>query len=562
MLYAILFSLQVLGIIFLFAEIIRIRRQRASRLQTILVILMYSILINVIGYTFEMRARDVHMALQAVRFSYFGKPFITFNMFLFVMEYCEVKIPRVLENFLLTICIIISCLVFSCEYQHLYYASIDFTQSGLFPHLVLTHGPLYKIYTFLLGGYFLYIMYVCARKIIHNPSALVRKQTLSLILMLWITITGLLVFLSGITGGYDSTLLAYIVSSILFERLIHKYRLFDTLSLAKEEAIDHFSDGLIVLNPEGKMVYHNLRAQQIIGTLASTHDHVLSYLKEIQQKSEPLFVKMPNDPDHSHREENEACVYTITLRDIVQNQVNYGQMMTLSEITDNYYYTERLQKEVARKTKEVVSIQRNIIGSFVAIIEARDGITGLHIKNTSNFVYVLVHAMHNDPRYADIMTEDYAEMIANAAHLHDIGKISIPDSILQKKGKLTEEEFEIMKSHPQEGAKILESTLKGVESDEYFEIAHDMALYHHEKYDGSGYPCHLKGTQIPLSARIMAVADVYDALRSKRHYKECFSREKSMQIIQESRGSHFDPDIAEIFLAHIDEIESVMETTN
>ena len=157
------------------------------------------------------------------------------------------------------------------------------------------------------------------------------------------------------------------------------------------------------------------------------------------------------------------------------------------------------------------------------------------------------------------MTSEYAEMVADAAHLHDIGKISIPDSILQKKGKLTEEEFSIMKSHPVEGARILDETLKGVESDEYFQIAHDMALYHHEKYDGTGYPEGLSGESIPLSARIMAVADVYDALRSSRHYKESFTREKSVAILKENRGTHFDPDITDIFLDHIDEIENVFE---
>lgn len=234
-------------------------------------------------------------------------------------------------------------------------------------------------------------------------------------------------------------------------------------------------------------------------------------------------------------------------------------MIILTEITDRYYYTERLQTDVARKTKKVIAMQRSLIGSFATIIEARDGITGLHIKNTGNFVKVLTHAMLYDSRFTSQMTSEYAEMVADAAHLHDIGKISIPDSILQKKGKLTDEEFAIMKSHPVEGARILDETLKWVESDEYFQIAHDMALYHHEKYDGTGYPEGLSGESIPLSARIMAVADVYDALRSSRHYKEGFTREKSVAILKENRGTHFDPDITDIFLDHIDEIENVFE---
>ena len=155
-----------------------------------------------------------------------------------------------------------------------------------------------------------------------------------------------------------------------------------------------------------------------------------------------------------------------------------------------------------------------MIGSFAAMIEARDGITGLHIKNTSNFVKILTHAMQNSPKYADRITDDYAQMVSAAAKLHDIGKIAVPDYVLQNPGKLTDEEYEIMKKHPAEGA------------------------------------------------RIMAICDVYDALRSNRHYKEGFSVEKSVSIIRESRGSHFDPDITDIFLQHIDEMEAVFIQNN
>ena len=150
--------------------------------------------------------------------------------------------------------------------------------------------------------------------------------------------------------------------------------------------------------------------------------------------------------------------------------------------------------------------------------------------------------------------------IGIAGLLHDMGKSKIPSEILNKPARLTDEEFAIMKAHPAEGAKILENTIQGMESDAYYQIAHDMALYHHEKYDGSGYPCGIRGEEIPLSARIMAVADVYDALRSKRHYKDGFSKEKAMAIMKESRGTHFDAEIDDLFLEHIDEMEAVLDT--
>lgn len=232
-------------------------------------------------------------------------------------------------------------------------------------------------------------------------------------------------------------------------------------------------------------------------------------------------------------------------------------MYVISDITDSYNYTARLQRDVSEKTREIVKIQHSVIASFANMIEARDGITGLHIKRTSAYVGIIVKELQKSPDYKEILTDEYASKIIDAASLHDIGKISIPDDILKKPGKLTDEEFDVIKTHPSVGAEIIEETLTEVEENEYLCIARDMAHYHHEKWNGTGYPCGLKGEEIPLCARIMAIADVYDALRSKRSYKEGFSKEKSRDIILESSGSHFDPKIVDAFMANIQEIESV-----
>lgn len=148
--------------------------------------------------------------------------------------------------------------------------------------------------------------------------------------------------------------------------------------------------------------------------------------------------------------------------------------------------------------------------------------------------------------------------MCKAAPLHDIGKINISDTVLNKPGRLTAEEFEIIKTHSAEGGKIIRQTLTNIESEEYLKMAEDMAMYHHEKWNGSGYPAHLAGEQIPLAARIMAVVDVFDALTSKRVYKDAFSIDKAFQIMEESSGSHFDPAIVGEFLSMRDEIEAIM----
>ena len=203
---------------------------------------------------------------------------------------------------------------------------------------------------------------------------------------------------------------------------------------------------------------------------------------------------------------------------------------------------------------------REMVMGFATLVENRDGSTGGHIRRTTTYVKLLAEELQKRGMYKEQLTQDYIENLTIAAPMHDVGKIAIPDAILQKPGRLTDEEFAIMKTHPAEGAKILENTIQGMESDAYYQIAHDMALYHHEKYDGSGYPCGIRGEEIPLSARIMAVADVYDALRSKRHYKDGFSKGKAMAIMKESRGTHFDAEIDDLFLEHIDEMEAVLDT--
>lgn len=558
--YDLLLILQYIGIIVLFFEILYVSRQHGSRLQTILVILLYASLFNIVGYTLEMEAKTQELAMQSVKMTYIGKPFVVFTMYVFVMEYCGVGVKKSRRNFFYAICVAIAGLVYTNEYHHLFYSSVSYTNDGLFPHLVLKHGIFYNLYSIILLYYFVGMVYVCARKYRQNDSEIIRKQVSVLMVMVLFSSGCLALFLFNLTNGYDTTALAYIVAVFLFERLMRKYKLFDTLTLAKEEAVEHMTNGLIVVNVYGDMVYSNDEADRVLLYIRKHGNKGIEYLEELANNSKYMFVDECSQEDGNKHADSEKCVYELTMHEIFRNENSYGKMLLITEITDSYYYTERLQNELKKKTREVISIQRDIIGSFASMIEARDGITGLHIKNTANLVKVLVYVIKNNPKYSGIITDEYAQMTAAAAHLHDIGKIAIPDRILQKEGKLTDEEFAIMKIHPVEGAKILENTIKGLESDAYYQIAHDMVLYHHEKYDGSGYPTGISGENIPLTARIMAVADVYDALRSKRHYKDGFSKEKSMAIMEESKGTHFDADIVTIFLEHIDEMEAVLDT--
>lgn len=218
-------------------------------------------------------------------------------------------------------------------------------------------------------------------------------------------------------------------------------------------------------------------------------------------------------------------------------------------------------KELAHKQQELMNIQQEVIISMANLIEGRDGSTGGHIKRTSQYVELLARGLRNKGICLDILNEEYIDNLRKAAPMHDIGKICISDSILKKPGKLTEAEFEIMKEHAEQGGSIIRFTMGKIEKKEFIDIAFDIATYHHEKWNGEGYPKGLKEQEIPLSARIMAVADVFDALVSKRCYKEAMPVGNAFDIIEESSGKHFDPEIVKIFFKEHDKIEEILKNT-
>lgn len=217
-----------------------------------------------------------------------------------------------------------------------------------------------------------------------------------------------------------------------------------------------------------------------------------------------------------------------------------------------------LLNTVNMRNDEIKSIQNNLVFSFADMIESRDGTTGEHVKRTSKIVELIIEKISKDPDlYQEAFKDRELQLIAMSAPLHDIGKMKVPDAILSKPGKLTDEEFNIIKTHPLEGAKIIDKTMTNLEDPFYVGIARDMALYHHEKWNGKGYPKGLCGEEIPVSARIMAVADVFDALCSKRSYKDAFSMDDAYKIMNDSKGTHFEPALVDIINLLRPEMEEI-----
>lgn len=263
------------------------------------------------------------------------------------------------------------------------------------------------------------------------------------------------------------------------------------------------------------------------------------------------FVKNIGDQDSIDK-----CVSDLKSIDI-HSENEIGELYTTvskmeEDMADQY-------RDIRQFSENVMKMQDGLIILMADMVENRDSDTGDHIQKTAAYVRIILNGLKRKGYYPELLTTQYMEYVEKSAPLHDVGKIRIPDAVLNKPGKLTPEEFEIMKTHASAGKEIINKAIKTVEGENYLREACNMAAYHHERWDGTGYPEGLKGEEIPLSARVMSVADVFDALCSRRVYKPPFPVKESLKIIEEGKGTQFDPKCVEVFLESIPEITAVLE---
>ncbi|WFA09346.1 HD domain-containing phosphohydrolase [Tissierella sp. Yu-01] len=259
--------------------------------------------------------------------------------------------------------------------------------------------------------------------------------------------------------------------------------------------------------------------------------------------------------------------FAINIDNQIQNTLMRDLMLKYAELSTTLEeknkllmkYNTDLEEMVNEKVKDISDLQISTIFALVKLAESRDDDTGAHIERTSALCRVMAKLLRKTLKYEDLIDDKYVEDIYKASPLHDIGKVGIPDSILLKPGKLTKEEFDIMKTHVNIGYDTLYEVQKKFPKNSFLKMGMDITKYHHEKWDGSGYPDGIRGENIPLSGRIMAIVDVYDALRSKRIYKEPYSHEKTCMIIKEMKGKNFDPLLVDVFLESNNDFKEVYE---
>ncbi|MCR5329357.1 MAG: HD domain-containing protein [Saccharofermentans sp.] len=251
------------------------------------------------------------------------------------------------------------------------------------------------------------------------------------------------------------------------------------------------------------------------------------------------------------------------------DKLDHMKIRANNEVGELYDTVRSMETDIAKQlhdirqsNESILKMQDGLMVLMADLVEVRDSDTGTHIQKTAEYVRIILEGLREKGYYKDILTPKYIEDVIKSAPLHDIGKINISDSILNKPGKLTDEEYELMKTHTTSGRMIIDKAISNVEGENYLKEARNMVCYHHERWDGKGYPEGLKGEDIPLSARVMAVADVFDALSSTRVYKPAFPLSESIRIIEEGKGTQFDAKCVEVLVDHLPEVREVLRQYN
>jgi len=503
------------------------------------------------GYLALALSETLSEAILAKKIYYIGGCFVHPVVFFAVCYLCKLKVPGWLRNILYIYSFVVYCLVLTIGYNEWYYKNpyIETFQDVTILEYSYNFGHvLFNImmYAFVLVDIILLIYSL------YTKSAVPRKSLWAMTIM---QVVNVVLFVIGryLNSAVEIMPLMYVIDGWLIlymHRRATMYGIEDSIisSLGKQDTY-----GYIMFDRKKNYLGCNEIAKRIIPEIVECNidmpikdvpqmDTVLSWVTDAAVEDNKVFEY---EVGYRH--------YRCTVENLWYDEKACGYMIEMQEDTDHWNYLNLLssyntdlKKQVEEKTEHISNIQAQILTGMADMMENRDDNTGGHIKRTSDVIRILVDVIQEN-KLLDLK-EQFCRDLVKAAPMHDLGKIGIDDTILRKPGRLTEEEFAIMQTHTVKSEALVESILKGVEEEHFVEVAMNVARHHHEKWSGLGYPDKLKGEEIPLEARIMAVADVYDALVSKRCYKEPMSFEKAAEVMLESMGSHFDPQLEQVFL--------------
>lgn len=550
-------------------KIFDVRKSVSQYLSLIMVI------ISSFGYFFLSISRTLEEALLAQIICYVGGVFLPVFYFFLVLEICHFELSRFIKVILGLCQGVIFCFVCTIGRSDIFYKSVNMSTDNGMVVLKKVYGP---FHTLAIGTMYLYLLasFVIVIYILTKKKSVDRKNVITMLVLMSVAmgvyavekafnidftvipIAFDVLMLGALIPVYDSNIFTvYENQNIINEQL----GTIGFLTFDKNKAYKGCNDYMEDVFPE----LSQYRYGQIISNCSNELQDIINNISNIEEE-----YKKRSGKDHVHLP---ISVFSLDDRyydgmvHVLTNPFGKlkGYTIELRDDTEHYKtlelterYNDELAKDVEDKTSRIKSIQEKIILGMAQMVESRDLSTGGHIKRTSDVVKIFANKLA-ETNYG--LDSKFLDLVVRSAPMHDLGKIGVDDAVLRKQARFTDEEYEKMKQHSEIGYHMVGEILSGVEEPDFVRVAENVAHYHHEKVNGTGYPHGLKGEEIPIEARIMALADVFDALVSKRCYKEAFSYEKAYEIIENDAGTHFDKQLAEVFLTCKTELENYYDAS-
>jgi len=521
----------------------------------------FSIVLADFGHLFLALSTTIEGAVVANKVCYLGSCFLPLFLFLLVCRLCSFKVANWVKLLLFMYSTLVFALSCTVGFSDIFYESVRYVVLNGFGSYMPTYGPAHMLWNALLYSYVVanVVVIIVAAKKKRNVS----YRTLIAIAALTVVSIGAFLIARNMENDTLIMPLVYLIDEFVLLYICALVKMHDVMNSVLESLEAENTAAYMAFSPKGLYLGCNDIATKFFPELLECRvDHVLPKDAEISDIFNEGLKQLQNaNGSKVYRFVYKDRYYKSVMRNVLQNKKTQIFLFRIEDETSIQRYIERLDANntelaaLIKNNKDQIRLfQNQMLVGMAEMVNNKDGFTGAHLKRTKEVVSILVSKMQKDPNL-NYSKEFYDDMIA-AAPMHDIGKIAIDDKVLCKPGKFTDEEFTEMKTHAEKGAIIIKNLLSNFQSELFVEIAKNMAGSHHERWDGSGYPYGLKGEAIPLEARVMAIADVYDALVSKRCYKEAFSFADAYAIIEESMGKHFDPSLKKYFEQSRAELEA------
>lgn len=536
---------------------------RNRKVDNAFILFCFLMSINCAGHYLFSVAKTEEAAIWANKLMYVGACYLPFVIFLVVTRLCNIKVNRWFKVALLGYATLVLGFVLTIGHNTLYYKSVELVCKNGYSYLGKEYGPFHVLYPIMVGLYIVMMLCFIGYAIWKRKEIPTRTVVCMGGLCLAVFLTYLLERVLDSKVSYVP--IGYLIGMVLLMRYFSRINMYDmsTNILSSIEKMEEY--GYIVIDNKCRYISANDNVKKLFPEVMDwTVDRAVPASDGCLYQKVIRGLLREDDDIRTNRMISVGDRYfQVEVRELTHGRKSLvGYLIEfVDRTTERKYinaihdYNAKLEQEVEEKTEHITYIKDMMVLGMAEMVESRDANTGGHIKRTSQVVRIFAKKLTEYKERFGI-SEEFLKLVIKAAPMHDLGKIAIADAVLRKPGKYTDEEYAEMKRHSAEGEQIVTEILQGVEDEAFVNVARNVALYHHEKWNGGGYPTGKAGTDIPMEARIMALADVFDALVSKRCYKDAFSYDEAFRIMEESLGQHFDPELGKVFMECREELEA------